>query len=122
LKAYATSLRAIAGFEKPQSGSILLNNKQLVNDDLFVLPEKRGIGMVFQDFALFPHLTVEDNISFGLSKLNRCEKKQQVSEMLELVSLNDIEKRYPHQLSGGQQQRVALARALASKPELLLFR
>jgi iron(III) transport system ATP-binding protein len=116
-----TLLRAIAGFEKPQLGSIQLNNKQLVSDDMFVLPEKRGIGMVFQDFALFPHLNVEDNIAFGLSKFNRFEKSQRVDEMLKLVNLHDIQKRYPHQLSGGQQQRVALARALASKPELLLM-
>ena len=116
-----TLLRAIAGFETPHSGSIQLNNKFLVNDNLFVLPEKRGIGMVFQDFALFPHLNVEDNLGFGLSNMSHLDKNQRVKEMLELVSLHDIEKRYPHQLSGGQQQRVALARALASKPELLLL-
>ncbi|MFK5894390.1 MAG: ABC transporter ATP-binding protein [Pseudomonadota bacterium] len=116
-----TLLRCIAGFEKPQSGSILLNDRQLVAKHLFVPPEKRGIGMVFQDFALFPHLNVQDNIAFGLSQLSRVDKYQRVSEMLDLVNLIDINQRYPHQLSGGQQQRVALARALATKPELLLM-
>ncbi|MFK5985710.1 MAG: ABC transporter ATP-binding protein [Pseudomonadota bacterium] len=116
-----TLLRAIAGFEKPQTGKITLNQRALVKDKLFVAPEKRGIGMVFQDFALFPHLSVEDNIGFGLSALNNAEKKLRVNEMLEMVSLFDIHKRYPHQLSGGQQQRVALARAMASNPELLLL-
>ena len=116
-----TLLRSIAGFEKPYTGNILLNNRQLVSKQLFVPAEKRGIGMVFQDFALFPHLNVEDNIAFGLSQFTRTEKQQRVKEMLELVCLKDINRRYPHQLSGGQQQRVALARALASKPELLLL-
>lgn len=116
-----TLLRTIAGFEKPHVGSIKLNNRLLVADKIFVPPEKRGIGMVFQDFALFPHLNVEDNISFGLSSLSRADKRQRVKEMLELVDLNNIQKRYPHQLSGGQQQRVALARALAPEPELLLL-
>ncbi len=116
-----TLLRTIAGFEKPQSGKITLNQRKLVSHHLFTPPEKRGIGMVFQDFALFPHLTVKDNIAFGLSSLGNADKKMRVNEMLEMVSLNGINKRYPHQLSGGQQQRVALARAMACKPELILL-
>ncbi len=116
-----TLLRCIAGFEKPQSGSIILNNRQLVTDHLFVAAEKRGIGMVFQDFALFPHLSVEENIAFGISNLDRISKQLRINEMLELVSLNDTRKRYPHQLSGGQQQRIGLARAMAPKPALLLL-
>lgn len=117
----STILRLLAGLEVPTAGSITVGDAVLSNDNAFVLPEKRGIGMVFQDYALFPHMTVAQNITFGLKKGGRKEKKQRLKEMLELVNLTDYEKRYPHELSGGQQQRIALARALAPNPVLLLF-
>src|SRR5690554_2089919 len=114
-----TLVRLIAGLERPNSGTIYLDGKVIVSIDKFVQPEKRNIGLVFQEYALFPHLTVFDNILYGISK--RKDKKQRVREMLELVGLSDMEDRYPHQLSGGQQQRVALARALAPEPSLLIL-
>ncbi|KJS89154.1 ABC transporter ATP-binding protein, partial [Desulfosporosinus sp. BICA1-9] len=97
------------------------NGKILFNEHEFVLPEKRGIGMVFQDYALFPHMTVEENIRFGLKNLSKQEKTERILEMLELVHLEDYAKRYPYELSGGQQQRVAIARAVAPKPSILLL-
>lgn len=117
----STILRLIAGLEIPTDGTFLLNGKVVFDDKTFIQPEKRGIGMVFQDYALFPHMTVEENILFGLSKMSRAEKRKRAKEVLELVELVGFEKRYPHQLSGGQQQRVALARAIAPQPELLLL-
>ncbi|WP_299214403.1 ABC transporter ATP-binding protein [uncultured Aquimarina sp.] len=114
-----TLTRLISGLETPDSGTISINNTEVASEHSFVPPEKRNIGLVFQDYALFPHLTVFKNIAYGLSKLEN--KKTRVSEMLALVNLTGYENRYPHQLSGGQQQRVALARALAPKPKLLLL-
>ncbi|PIY07943.1 MAG: hypothetical protein COZ18_14830 [Flexibacter sp. CG_4_10_14_3_um_filter_32_15] len=120
-----TLLRMIAGLEKPSEGSITLQNKLVFNntDSIFVKPEKRNVGLFFQHYALFPHLTVFENIAYGLSSklYNKSQKKEQVSEMLALIELPNYEKRFPHELSGGQQQRIALARALAPKPELLLL-
>lgn len=117
----STVLRLIAGLEIPISGEIIMGDKIILDDRAFVLPEKRGIGMVFQDYALFPHLTVEGNIKFGLKNFSKGEREKRLQEMLELVSLEDYKKRYPYELSGGQQQRVALARALAPKPSLILL-
>ncbi|WP_027965106.1 ABC transporter ATP-binding protein [Halalkalibacillus halophilus] len=117
----STILRLIAGLEMPTSGNIMVGDHCMCSNSTFTQPEKRGVGMVFQDYALFPHMTVEENIKFGLQKWSRKEKKQRVLEVLELVNLQDYRKRYPFELSGGQQQRVALARALAPKPKLLLF-
>lgn len=117
----STVLRLIAGLEEPKSGTIKINDKVMVDDNNFVLPENRGVGMVFQDYALFPHMTVAQNIKFGLKKWSKDEKKQRLKEVLELVDLQEYSKRYPYELSGGQQQRVALARALAPKPSLLLL-
>lgn len=117
----STLLRLIAGLEMPSGGSFTLNGKKMFCDRTFLQPEKRGIGMVFQDYALFPHMSVEQNILFGLTKMSRKDKKKRVQEVLELVELLGFEKRYPHQLSGGQQQRVALARAIAPEPELILL-
>ena len=114
-----TLIRLIAGLETTDGGCIELNNTVVASDLIFVPPEQRNIGMVFQDYALFPHLTVFKNVAYGISKSKT--RKQQVEAVLCLVGLNGFDHRYPHQLSGGQQQRVALARALASQPSLLIF-
>jgi iron(III) transport system ATP-binding protein len=111
----------IAGFEHPSLGSIQIGDQVVYNSNTVLPPEKRGIGMVFQDYALFPHLTIEKNVTFGLSKWKSKEKRERAKEVLELVGLADFEDRYPHQLSGGQQQRVALARALAPLPYVVLM-
>jgi iron(III) transport system ATP-binding protein len=116
-----TLLRAIAGFEPLKQGEIKLNNKIVSSTGGHLAPEKRNIGMVFQDFALFPHLTVADNIKFGIRYLQKAEQRKRVKQLLEMVSLGNYGKRYPHELSGGQQQRIALIRALAPKPDLLLM-
>lgn len=117
----STVLRLIAGLEIPSNGIIAVNNECLVDDKVFILPEKRGMGMVFQDYALFPHMTVAENIQFGLKKMRKKEKNKRLNEMLELVKMQDYKDRYPYELSGGQQQRVAIARAVAPKPSLLLL-
>ncbi len=114
-----TILRMIAGLDKPDSGDIIINGTR-VND---IPGSKRGIGFVFQNYALFRYMTVADNIAFGLEvqKKSKAEIKSRVEELLELVSMQELGKRYPHQLSGGQRQRVAFARALAPNPQLLLL-
>ncbi|HYF93801.1 MAG TPA: ABC transporter ATP-binding protein [Symbiobacteriaceae bacterium] len=117
----STLLRLIAGLETPTEGTISVSGRKVVDARSFVPPEKRGVGMVFQDYGLFPHLTVAQNIEFGLHRLSRDERQARVKEMVELVHLQGFENRYPHELSGGQQQRVALARALAPKPSVLLM-
>jgi iron(III) transport system ATP-binding protein len=116
-----TILRMIAGFEIPNSGEIMINSAVVYDRETFVEPEKRGVGMVFQDYALFPHLNIFKNIGFGLYELTRSDKEKRIYEMLELVGLKGYEKHFPHELSGGQQQRVGLARALAPEPSLLLL-
>ncbi|MBP7900421.1 MAG: ABC transporter ATP-binding protein [Gammaproteobacteria bacterium] len=116
-----TLLRAIAGFENIQSGSIHIAGRCVADMKASQAPEARGIGMVFQDYALFPHLTVAENIVFGLHKLSKSEQQQRCQDWLERLQLSNLTERYPHQLSGGQQQRVALARALAPQPQLLLM-
>lgn len=116
-----TVLRCIAGFETISSGEIWLNGICVSSTDFFIPPEQRQIGMVFQDYALFPHLTVMENIGFGLHCQSQPERKRRVDELLHVVRLADAAKQYPHELSGGQQQRVALARALAPRPALLLL-
>jgi iron(III) transport system ATP-binding protein len=112
-----TLLRLIAGFEEPDAGEIEVAGRRVAGGT-WVPPERRRIGMVFQDYALFPHLTVAENVAFGLP---RAEKRTRVPAVLALVDLCGLGARYPHELSGGQQQRVALARALAPKPELVLL-
>ncbi len=116
-----TLLRIIGGFEFPQTGEVQIAGEKVCSQEAWIPPEKRDIGIVFQDYALFPHLTVAENVAFGLKKLNKNQVKQRVSEVLNLVRLETLEKRYPYELSGGQQQRVALARALAPKPKLMLL-
>jgi iron(III) transport system ATP-binding protein len=116
-----TALRCIAGFEPVSAGEILINGVCVSRAGFFVPPEQRRIGMVFQDYALFPHLDVAANIGFGLHRLTRAECERRVDELLQVVQLTSVSGKYPHELSGGQQQRVALARALAPKPELLLL-
>ncbi|MEZ4600981.1 MAG: ABC transporter ATP-binding protein [Syntrophotaleaceae bacterium] len=116
-----TVLRTIAGFERLLDGEIRLNERLVSSPLLHLPPAKRGIGMVFQDYALFPHLSVAQNIAFGLRGVERELKPLRVQEMLKLVGLEKERDRYPHEISGGQQQRVALARALAPQPELLLL-
>lgn len=116
-----TLLRAIAGFEDPSSGMVLINGKRVNTPNHPVPAEKREIGMVFQEHALFPHLTVADNIGFGLSRWPRDDRQQRVKELLQMIGLKGYGQSHPHQLSGGQQQRVALGRALAPRPKLLLL-
>ena len=116
-----TILRAIAGFEPVRSGQIFLSGHLVSSADRMVATEDRHVGMVFQEYALFPHLRVQENIAFGLRRLSRSERKARVQEILRLVGLEGFERRYPHELSGGQQQRVALARALVQRPVLLLL-
>lgn len=121
-------LRAVAGLERLSAGRIVMDQVTLSQAAgpshsavVHVAPEKRRIGMVFQDYALFPHLSVADNVGFGIHHLSRAERDERTQEVLDLVGLGHVQKRSPHQLSGGQQQRVALARALAPRPRLLLL-
>jgi iron(III) transport system ATP-binding protein len=116
-----TLLRAIAGFEPVSRGEILLRERRVSAPGHGIPPEQRHVGMVFQDFALFPHLTVARNVGFGLHGLGRAERRKRVNELLDLVGLRQAADRYPHELSGGMQQRVALARAMAPRPEILLL-
>lgn len=116
-----TALRMIAGFLKPDRGTITLEGRVLSGEGAHVPPEKRGLGYVFQDHALFPHLTVARNVAFGLRGRPKAERADRMQEVIKLVGLTGMESRLPHALSGGQQQRVALARALAPAPRLLLL-
>jgi iron(III) transport system ATP-binding protein len=116
-----TTLRLIAGFERPQMGVITIGEAPVANPCTWVPPERRGVGIVFQDYALFPHLTVAQNIAFGMLRLPRHERTERVQAILAAVDLQNYAQRYPHELSGGQQQRIALARALAPRPRVLLL-
>jgi iron(III) transport system ATP-binding protein len=115
-----TALRVIAGFEHPDAGQVSVGGLPVAGPGLHVPPERRRVGMVFQDYALFPHMSVAANVSYGLAKRERKDSTR-VAEVLELVGLSGTEKRLPHELSGGQQQRVALARALAPSPAVILL-
>jgi len=117
----STLLRLIAGFEIPDAGSVSIDGRRVADPSFSVPPERRGVGIVFQDYGLFPHLTVEANVGFGLHALARGRRQERVTRFLELVGLPALAQRYPHQLSGGQQQLVALARALAPAPAVLLL-
>ena len=114
-----TALRLLAGFDKPDSGIIEMRDKVISSEETFLPPEERNVGMVFQDYALFPHLNVEKNISFGLSRDEI--KSGRLEEVLSMCNLEAYRSKFPQELSGGQQQRVSLARALAPKPEVILL-
>lgn len=116
-----TLLRAIAGFQPINHGSISIRGEVVDNSKSALPAEKRRIGMMFQDLALFPHLTVADNIAFGLEKRGKKESQRRIDELLSIVNMRDLKKQYPHELSGGQQQRVALMRAMAPRPDLILL-
>jgi iron(III) transport system ATP-binding protein len=113
-----TLLRMIAGFERPDGGTIRIGEREIDGPRNYIAPEKRRVGMVFQDYALFPHLSVKDNVAFGLPK---GQNGARTTDLLELVGLSGLGQRMPHELSGGQQQRVALARTLAAEPEVVLL-
>ena len=116
-----TILRLIAGFEIPDTGEVYLRDSRAAGNGSSVPPEKRGVAMVFQDYALFPHLSVSKNIGFGLRKMKSQDRKRRVEEVLETIEMSGMGHRYPHQISGGQQQRVALGRALAPRPVVVLL-
>ena len=116
-----TLLRLVAGLEIPDAGTVRIGGDDVAGEGVWVQPEARGVGMVFQDFALFPHLTVRENVAYGLRGMKRNTREARVREMLALTGIDELAARYPHQLSGGQRQRVALARALAPDPRLLLL-
>lgn len=116
-----TLLRAVSGLQTNLSGKITIQNEIVNDESTFVAPENRKVGYIFQDYALFPHLNVFDNIAFSLVSLSKSKKTARVHEALELVQLSEFSERFPHQLSGGQQQRIAIARALAYQPQLMLL-
>ena len=116
-----TLLRTIAGFEQPSGGEISINRVCCSSTKALIPVEQRNVGMVFQDFALFPHLTAHDNIAFGLQKWARQIRAARIEEVLKLLEMKDFQDKYPHQLSGGQQQRVAIGRAIAPRPRILLL-
>jgi iron(III) transport system ATP-binding protein len=116
-----TTLRLIAGLERPSEGIVSLEGEPVAGEERFLPPERRDVGVVFQEFALFPHLTARENIAFGIEDLPKSSRERRVDELLELVGLNAHGEKYPEELSGGQQQRVALARSLAPEPRLLLL-
>ncbi len=116
-----TALRMIAGLERGDAGTIEVGGQRVFGPRTWVVPEKRAVGMVFQDYALFPHMTVRGNVAYGLNKLPRGERRDRMAHVLRLTGLEPYEHRYPHELSGGQQQRVAIARAIAPRPALVLL-
>lgn len=117
----STLLRIIAGLEQPQKGTIAIDGRTVLGGGVNISPEKRQVGLVFQDYGLFPHMTVAQNIAYGLHSLSRSERAKRVEAMLALIRMEDLAGRHPYAISGGQQQRVAIARALAPGPKLLLL-
>jgi molybdate transport system ATP-binding protein len=118
-----TILRCLAGLEKPERGVMRFGEETWFDaeEEVFLPPQRRGVGLLFQDYALFPHLTVSKNIGYGLGHLARAERRKRVGEMMDFLRLSDLSERYPSQISGGQQQRVALGRAMVLRPKLLLL-
>ena len=117
----STLLRLVAGLDRPDAGTIRIEGEEVAGPRAWVQPERRRVGLVFQDHALFPHLDVTHNIAFGLDRLSRAGRRERVDEVLAIARLGELARRYPHELSGGEQQRVALARALAPRPALVLL-
>jgi iron(III) transport system ATP-binding protein len=117
----STILKAISGLLENVSGDVFIGGKQVMGTNINIPAEQRQIGLIFQDYALFPHLTVAQNVAFGLDKLTKVERQTKVDSLLTLIKMSEYAGRYPHELSGGQQQRIAIVRALACEPELLLF-
>ncbi len=117
----STTLRMIAGVDREDAGQILIDGRTVSGPGVHIPPEARGVGLMFQDFALFPHLSVQDNVAFGLTGLSRTERRQRVVELLARVGMSQHAQSWPHELSGGEQQRVALARALAPRPRIMLM-
>jgi iron(III) transport system ATP-binding protein len=116
-----TLLRVAAGIEKPTGGRVLVNDQEVAGPDRFVPPEKRNVGLMFQDFALFPHLSILDNVAFGLKSLPKEDARREAMAALARVGLERYAREYPHILSGGEQQRVALARAIVPRPAVMLM-
>ncbi|TAH67262.1 MAG: ABC transporter ATP-binding protein, partial [Anaerolineaceae bacterium] len=117
----STILRLIAGLETPKSGSLRINQKVMFDNHMNLAPQERGIGMIFQDYSLFPHLTVLQNVMFGVPRKGKKEKEDAAMKFLAMVQLQDHAMKYPQECSGGQQQRIAIARALAAEPNILLL-
>jgi iron(III) transport system ATP-binding protein len=117
----STMLRLVAGLERPQKGRIVIDGRLVAGPGTHVEPEDRQVGMVFQDYGLFPHMTVAQNVAYGLFRLGRDERRRRTADMLELIRMQELAGRRPYEISGGQQQRVAIARALAPGPKLLLL-
>ena len=114
-------LRLVAGIERPTSGRVRIEGTEVAGPDRFTEPERRRVGMVFQDYALFPHMTVRANIAYGLNRLSRDDRQHRLDEVLRMTGLESYGSRHPHELSGGQQQRVAIARAIAPRPSVMLL-
>ncbi len=116
-----TALRMLAGLERPDSGSIAIAGRPVFGSRTWTPPDRRSVGMVFQDYALFPHLTVRGNVAFGLNRISRGDRRERIEQVLRMTGLHAYAQRYPHELSGGQQQRVAIARAIAPQPAVVLL-